>query len=175
MPMLHARRKPDDIAGMDLLNRATLALRPTTTGGDNQGLAEGWVCHAVRAPGSKVTLAPDVRAGAFGWNKGSMRTVPVNQSSGPLTDGCEPILLISILTCWLWGEGASTWASRIAGVASAAPVVFRKLRRDRAIMYEFQIMDWLGNVFAVAALEIARRLSHIARKCSQQLKGLTLP
>ena len=40
MPMLHARRKPDDIAGMDLLNRATLALRPTTTGGDNQGLAE---------------------------------------------------------------------------------------------------------------------------------------
>ena len=90
MPMLHARRKPDDIAGTDLLNRATLALRPTTTGGDNQGLAEGWVCHAVRAPGSKVTLAPDVRAGlapdvragAFGWNKGSMRTVPVNQASG---------------------------------------------------------------------------------------------
>src|SRR6267378_2924838 len=106
----------------------------------------GWVCHAVRAPGSKVTLAPDVRAGAFGWNKGSMRTVPVNQSSGPLTDGCEPILLISILTCWVWGEGASTWASRIAGVASAAPVVFRKLRRDRAITYEFQIMDSLGNL-----------------------------
>jgi hypothetical protein len=182
MPMLHARRKPDDIAGMDLLNRATLALRPTTTGGDNQGLAEGWVCHAVRAPGSKVTLAPDVRAGAFGWNKGSMRTVPVNQSSGPLTDGCEPILLISILTCWLWGEGASTWASRIAGVASAAPVVFRKLRRDRAIMCEFQIMDWSGNhlycvysVLAVAALESRGACRNLARKCSQQLKGLTLP
>ena len=25
-----------------------------------------------------------------------MRTVPVNQSAGPLVDGCEPILLISI-------------------------------------------------------------------------------
>src|SRR5258708_10669250 len=26
-----------------------------------------------------------------------MRTVPVNQSAGPLLEGCEPILLISIL------------------------------------------------------------------------------
>jgi hypothetical protein len=26
-----------------------------------------------------------------------MRTVPVNQSAGPLLDGCEPLLLISIL------------------------------------------------------------------------------
>src|SRR2546425_1811153 len=57
----------------------------------------GCVCHAVRAPGSNVTLAPAARAGAFGWNKGSMRTVPVNQSAGPLVDGCEPILLISIV------------------------------------------------------------------------------
>jgi hypothetical protein len=54
------------------------------------------VCHAVREPGSKVTLAPETRAGAGAWNKGSMRTVPVNQSAGPLLDGCEPGLLISI-------------------------------------------------------------------------------
>src|SRR6266850_7843625 len=57
----------------------------------------GWVCQAVRAPGSNVTLAPAARAGAFAWNNGSMRTVPVNQSAGPLVDGCEPILLISIV------------------------------------------------------------------------------
>src|SRR5436190_1127798 len=57
----------------------------------------GWVCHAVRAPGSNVTLALDVRAGVFASNKGSIRTVPVNQSAGPLLDGCEPFLLISIL------------------------------------------------------------------------------
>src|SRR5213594_1313884 len=61
----------------------------------------GCVCHAVRAPGSNVTLAPDARAGAFAWNKGSMRTVPVNQSAGPLLDGCEPFLLISILESFL--------------------------------------------------------------------------
>src|SRR5439155_21071107 len=61
----------------------------------------GCVCHAVRAPGSNVTLAPDARAGAFAWNKGSMRTVPVNQSAGPLLDGCEPFLLVSILSSFL--------------------------------------------------------------------------
>ena len=56
----------------------------------------GWVCQAVRAPGSKVTLAPATRAGSGAWNSGSMRTVPVNQSAGPLPDGCEPLRLISI-------------------------------------------------------------------------------
>jgi hypothetical protein len=56
----------------------------------------GWVCHAVRAPGSNVTLAPPARAGSFAWNKGSMRTVPVKYSVGPLLEGCEPLLLMSI-------------------------------------------------------------------------------
>src|SRR5882762_2836642 len=56
----------------------------------------GCVCHAVRAAGSNVTLAPAARAGACAWNNGSMRTVPVNQSAGPLLDGCEPILFISM-------------------------------------------------------------------------------
>src|SRR5919198_6466310 len=56
----------------------------------------GCVCHAVRAPGSNVTLAPAPRAGGDAWNSGSIRTVPVNQSSGPLPDGCEPTRLISM-------------------------------------------------------------------------------
>ena len=34
----------------------------------------GCVCHAVRAPGSNVTLAPRTRAGSGGWNSGSTRT-----------------------------------------------------------------------------------------------------
>jgi hypothetical protein len=37
----------------------------------------GWLCQAERAPGSKVTLAHDVRAGAGGLFSGSMRTVPL--------------------------------------------------------------------------------------------------
>src|SRR6476620_8035567 len=56
----------------------------------------GCVCHAVLAPGSNVTQAPAACAGALAWNKGSIRTVPVNQSAGPLPEGCEPTLLISI-------------------------------------------------------------------------------
>src|SRR5208283_2038321 len=56
----------------------------------------GCVCHAVRAPGSKVTLAPCTRAGSGAANSGSMRTVPVNQSAGPLPEGCVPARLISI-------------------------------------------------------------------------------
>src|SRR5437667_9438849 len=56
----------------------------------------GWVCHAVRALGSNVTLAPTTRAGSFAWNKGSMRTMPVKYSADPLVEGCEPLRLISI-------------------------------------------------------------------------------
>src|ERR687884_990225 len=56
----------------------------------------GWVCHAVRAPGSKVTRAIDTRAGSGGLLSGSIRTVPVKYSSGPLPDGCEPLRLISM-------------------------------------------------------------------------------
>src|ERR671913_836099 len=56
----------------------------------------GCVCHAVRAPGSKVTLAPAARAGGGASNSGSMRTVPVNHSAGPLAEGCEPLRLISM-------------------------------------------------------------------------------
>src|SRR5947209_14960595 len=57
----------------------------------------GCVCQAVRAPGSNVTLTQATRAGSGAWNRGSIRTVPVNQSAGPLFDGCEPLLLISIM------------------------------------------------------------------------------
>src|ERR1700742_4255298 len=56
----------------------------------------GCVCHAVRADGSKVTIAPPMRAGSVPLNGESIRTVPVNQSAGPGLDGCEPFLLISM-------------------------------------------------------------------------------
>src|SRR5438876_9950807 len=56
----------------------------------------GCVCHAVRAPGSNVTLAPATRAGSCASISGSIRTVPVNQSAGPLPEGRDPFGLISI-------------------------------------------------------------------------------
>src|SRR5271156_5589234 len=39
VPVLFARRKPDDVARTDFLDRATVALHPTATGRDNQRLA----------------------------------------------------------------------------------------------------------------------------------------
>src|SRR5882724_4148581 len=56
----------------------------------------GCLCHAVRAPGSNVTLTPSTRAGSGAWNSGSMRTAPVKYSAGPLPEGCEPLLLMFI-------------------------------------------------------------------------------
>src|SRR5262249_11088317 len=56
----------------------------------------GCVCHAVRAPGSNVTDAPCTNAGSGAWKSGSIRTERVNQSDGPLAEGCEPLRLISI-------------------------------------------------------------------------------
>jgi hypothetical protein len=51
----------------------------------------GWVCHAVRAPGSNVTFAPATRDGAIAWNNGWTCTVPVKYSAGPAAGGCDPL------------------------------------------------------------------------------------
>src|SRR5687767_5645188 len=76
----------------------------------------GWVCHAVRARGSNVTLAPAARAGTGASNNGSMRTVPVNQSAGPFAEACEPLRLISISPP---GVAAETRTNENVRVASA--------------------------------------------------------
>src|SRR6185436_11146571 len=56
----------------------------------------GCVCHAVRAPGSNVTVAAAPRLESLESNNGSILTDPVNQSPGPLTEGFEPTLVICI-------------------------------------------------------------------------------
>ena len=96
VPVLFAWREPDDVTGPTLLDRPTPAWARPTPDVTISVWPSGWVCHAVRAPGSNVTLAPAARAGTGASNSGSMRTVPVNQSAGPLADGCEPLRLISI-------------------------------------------------------------------------------
>src|SRR5919206_3726684 len=57
----------------------------------------GCQCQADLAPGSKVTSAHELRAGSAACISGSMRTLPVKYSFGPLPEGCEPLFLISIL------------------------------------------------------------------------------
>ena len=59
VPVFLARRKPDDVARVYFLDRAALALRPTATGGNNQGLAQ-----RVGVPGRASTrLERDACAG----------------------------------------------------------------------------------------------------------------
>src|SRR5438552_13355847 len=77
----------------------------------------GCVCYAVRAPGSNVTLAQATRAGSGAWNRGSIRTVPVNQSAGPLFEGCDPDLLISISQLLHFDRGKSQEKRRQIGSA----------------------------------------------------------
>src|SRR6266404_1626847 len=78
----------------------------------------GWVCHAERAPGSKVTLAPRARAGSGASNRGSIRTVPVKYSAGPLLEGCEPFLLMSISVFLFW-----------TGLIKAVALLFSAMRK----------------------------------------------
>jgi len=56
------------------------------------------VCHAVRAPGSKLTRADRMRAGAGASMIGSCQTVPVNQSPGIRREGTEPDGLMSMIS-----------------------------------------------------------------------------
>src|SRR5665213_1853905 len=56
----------------------------------------GWVCHAVRAPGSNATRLETIRIGACGVMIGSCQTVPVKLSFGPRRVGREPAGIISM-------------------------------------------------------------------------------
>src|SRR5688572_17053051 len=58
----------------------------------------GWVCHAERAPGAKVTRLPDEVVLSFGAYQGSTVTDPVNVSAAPLVEGREPLREISMRT-----------------------------------------------------------------------------
>src|SRR4051794_34881771 len=80
----------------------------------------GCVCQAVRAPGSNVTMAPATRAGSGAWNNGSIRTAPVNQSAGPLPDGCEPTRVIFMLPFLPFVDLAASLASAKAAKPVAA-------------------------------------------------------
>src|SRR5215212_7771823 len=56
----------------------------------------GWVCHAVRAPGSKVTRFARIRAGGGASMMGSCHTVPVKASGEACFVGNEPAMWISM-------------------------------------------------------------------------------
>src|SRR5207253_2601513 len=87
----------------------------------------GCVCHAERAPGSKVTDAPDTREGSFARNKGSLRTEPVKFWAGPFSDGCDPLRVIAI-ACGAFDESPAS-----EGAACACAVSDVNASSDAAI------------------------------------------
>src|SRR5215216_4144044 len=113
----------------------------------------GCVCHAVRAPGSNVTLAPAARAGTGASNNGSTRTVPVNHSAGPFADGCEPLRLISMTPPRVVAE------TRTNGINTAATTVCRTERRvypDCQIVFGSLVMtDRLVDLLLPLAHDVA--------------------
>src|SRR6266436_3733810 len=66
VPMLLARWEPDDIAGVNLLNRTTLTLDPTAAGCHDQGLPQ----RMCMPRGACAGLERDARAGCASWSVG---------------------------------------------------------------------------------------------------------
>ncbi len=89
--------KPDNITGADFLDRPALTLDEAKACRDDKRLSSGCVCQAVRAPGSKVTVLASARLASLATNKGSIRTLPVNHSAGPLREACDPFRVISTI------------------------------------------------------------------------------
>jgi hypothetical protein len=103
VPVLEPWRKPHHIAWTHSLGETALALNPTKSGHDQKGLTE------------RVRMPSGTRAGACSGKTGSIRTVPVNHSAGPLREGSEPLRLISI-AMFILPAGTSD-------EAAAAPIV----------------------------------------------------
>ena len=83
------RGEAHDVAGADFLDRSAFALNAAASGSDDQHLPE-----RVRVP-----RRARARLKRHGVGRGSRRpqlekrvdaNVPVNQSAGPLADGCDP-------------------------------------------------------------------------------------
>src|SRR5215469_8010857 len=80
VPMLLIRRKPDDIARMDLLDRTTIALRPPSAGCNDECLAE-WMCMP---GGSSTGFEGDTCTGDERGVRGREQRVNTNGASEPL-------------------------------------------------------------------------------------------
>src|SRR4051812_28400133 len=112
----------------------------------------GWVCQAVRAPGSNVTLAPATRAGSGAAINGSMRTVPVNHSAGPLPDGCEPLRLISTRALLHLHRSGRTEARPhvcLAFLVGATRVALQRRLREGREVFSMRNLIWTTAIAAV--------------------------
>jgi hypothetical protein len=103
------------------------------------------VCHAVRAPGSNVTLEPSAGAGECASNSRSILTVPVKYSAGPLPEICEPTLLIFHCSDLLpKSPQEPSSGSRIKQRLDRAPLVHRTVSLCHLIERQSQVKNPAG-------------------------------
>jgi hypothetical protein len=97
LPVPFTRRDPDSVSRSNLSNGSAPGLARLTPERTCRVCPNGWVCQAVRAPGSKLTRAARARAGAGASMIGSCPTVPVNASAGARLVSIVPAARISML------------------------------------------------------------------------------
>src|SRR5918911_2168373 len=101
----------------------------------------GCQCHADLAPGSKVTSAHELRAGSAACMSGSIRTLPVKYSPGPLPEGCDPLFLISILFTPLLDALVSSYVSGLDHDLDRLALVHRAVAVRHAVKVRDPIED----------------------------------
>jgi hypothetical protein len=82
VPVLHAGRNPDDVAGADLLNGATPMLHQSHTGCDDECLAE-WM----RVPSSTRAGLEDDRTATDPCRRASLKSAIDADSTGEIVRG----------------------------------------------------------------------------------------
>src|SRR6266542_3011770 len=98
----------------------------------------GWICHAVRAPGSKLTSAPPQWVCPEASKSGSMTTDPVKLCAGPFAEGRDPFGLI-----WTCCSSFIDTSDRQKGL-DRAPLVHRTVRLSYLLEWQREIEDSAG-------------------------------
>jgi hypothetical protein len=112
VPVSLFRRAPDHIAGTNFDFLLAFTLYPATARGDNERLPQRMpVPRGVRARLKRHARATHACRIGRASNNGSIRTVPVKYSSGPLAEGCVPFLLnsmmnLQVIAILLWSSRA---------------------------------------------------------------------
>jgi hypothetical protein len=121
VPVFQSGRKPYDVAGTNLLDRAALALHPTEPGRDDQRLPERMGVPGRVGAGFERDLA-GADAGRLGRLEQRVRpTVPVNQSTEPFWEGWEPFLLMSISIRDSFSSSDTSASARRTPIVAAMP------------------------------------------------------
>jgi hypothetical protein len=113
VPVVLARLEEHRVAGPDDLDLSTPAIAETYALGDVDGLPVRVGVPRGSGTGVKWTLAAPRRDGSVGAATVSMKTVPVNDSPGPVAVWVLLFLVICTLSSLSWGK----WPRSSRGVS----------------------------------------------------------